>query len=81
MPDKYRIGGGLQIIENGYFIGPVRGPDAPRKSSSLDISAGLMEPDKGGEESCSIRTPAEQERIYSDLEFDPKVEEFFQLEV
>jgi len=28
MVKKYRIGGGLQIIQNGYFVGPVRGPNA-----------------------------------------------------
>jgi len=57
--NKYRIGGGLQIIEDGYFIGPVRGPNAPRKPSCLDISAGLMEPDEGMK-STQVREGAEE---------------------
>jgi len=56
---KYRIGGGLQIIQEGCFIGPVRGPDAPRKPSCLDISAGLMEPDEGMK-STQVREGAEE---------------------
>lgn len=56
---KYRIGGGLQVVQNGYLIGPVRGPDAPRKPASLDISAGLMEPDEGMR-STQVREGAEE---------------------
>lgn len=59
MAKKYRLGGGLQIIENGYFIGPVRGPDAPRKPCCLDISAGLMEPDEGMK-ATQVREGAEE---------------------
>lgn len=47
MVKKYRISGGLHIIENGYLMGPVRDPKAPRMPSCLDISSGLMEPDEG----------------------------------
>lgn len=53
------MGGGLQIIENGYFVGPVRGPDAPRKPCCLDISAGLMEPDEGMK-ATQVREGAEE---------------------
>lgn len=56
---KYRLGGGLQIIQNGYLVGPVRGPDAPRKPCCLDISAGLMEPDEGMK-STQVREGAEE---------------------
>lgn len=56
---KYRIGGGLQVVQNGYLVGPVRGPDAPRMPSSLDISAGLMEPDEGMR-STQVREGAEE---------------------
>jgi len=59
MVKKYRIGGGLQIIQNGYFVGPVRGPNAPRKPSCLDSSAGLMEPDEGMK-STQVREGAEE---------------------
>lgn len=59
MGQKYRIGGGLQVIQDGYFIGPVRDPDAPRSPSSLDISAGLMEPDEGLK-STQVREGAEE---------------------
>jgi hypothetical protein len=59
MAKKYRLGGGLQIIENGFFIGPVRDPDAPRSPSSLDISAGLMEPDEGMK-ATQVREGAEE---------------------
>lgn len=57
--ERYRIGGGLQIIQNGYLVGPVRGPDAPRKPCCLDISAGLMEPDEGMK-STQVREGAEE---------------------
>ena len=56
---KYRIGGGLQIIQGGYLVGPVRGPKAPRRPSSLDSSAGLMEPDEGMR-STQVREGAEE---------------------
>lgn len=56
---NYRIGGGLQVIQNGYLIGPVRGPSAPRKPSCMDISAGLMEPDEGMK-STQVREGAEE---------------------
>lgn len=59
MSKKYRIGGGLQIVQDGYFVGPVRGPNAPRKPSCLDISAGLMEPDEGMK-STQVREGAEE---------------------
>lgn len=59
MSKKYRLGGGLQIIQNGFLVGPVRGPDAPRKPSCLDISAGLMEPDEGMK-STQVREGAEE---------------------
>ena len=59
MAKKYRIGGGLQIVQDGYFVGPVRGPDAPRKPCCLDISAGLMEPDEGMQ-STQVREGAEE---------------------
>ncbi|MFQ3275237.1 MAG: hypothetical protein ACI9LV_000774 [Candidatus Nanohaloarchaea archaeon] len=59
MAKKYRLGGGLQIVENGYFIGPVRDPDAPRKPCCLDISAGLMEPDEGMK-ATQVREGAEE---------------------
>ena len=56
---KYRVAGGLQVVQNGYLIGPVRGPDAPRMPSSLDISGGLMEPDEGMK-STQVREGAEE---------------------
>lgn len=59
MAKKYRLGGGLQIIENGFFVGPVRGPDAPRKACCLDISAGLMEPNEGMK-ATQVREGAEE---------------------
>lgn len=59
MAKKYRVAGGLQVVQNGYLIGPVRGPDAPRMSSSLDISGGLMEPDEGMK-STQVREGAEE---------------------
>ncbi|MFT4892634.1 MAG: hypothetical protein ACI8Z7_000415 [Candidatus Nanohaloarchaea archaeon] len=59
MAKKYRLGGGLQIIENGFFIGPVRDPDAPRRPCCLDISAGLMEPDEGMK-ATQVREGAEE---------------------
>lgn len=59
MAKKYRLGGGLQIVQNGFLIGPVRGPNAPRKPACLDISAGLMEPDEGMK-STQVREGAEE---------------------
>lgn len=59
MAKKYRIGGGLQIVEYGYLMGPVRDPKAPRMSSCLDISSGLMEPDEGMK-STQVREGAEE---------------------
>lgn len=59
MAKKYRVAGGLQVVQDGYLIGPVRGPDAPRVPSSLDISGGLMEPDEGMK-STQVREGAEE---------------------
>jgi len=42
--DRHRVGGGLQIVQDGFFVGPVRDVDAPRSPCCLDISAGLREP-------------------------------------
>jgi hypothetical protein len=59
MAKKYRVAGGLQVVQDGYLIGPVRGPKAPRMPSSLDISGGLMEPDEGMK-STQVREGAEE---------------------
>lgn len=59
MSEKYRLGGGLQIVQDGFLVGPVRGSDAPRKPACLDISAGLMEPDEGMK-STQVREGAEE---------------------
>lgn len=59
MTKKYRVAGGLQVVQDGYLIGPVRGPNAPRMPSALDISGGLMEPDEGMK-STQVREGAEE---------------------